>query len=98
METLEQLFEKQRIFALRRFPNITAEACLKHLEREINEVRKETDRDKLGIEYVDCFMLLLDSLYRAGFSIDELKMYFKQKQAINDLRDWNKNSDGPILI
>lgn len=53
----------------------------------------ESDYD-WGLEFVDCFMYLLDAMKRAGFTVDDLKFFFKEKMEINDARDWKQNKDG----
>ncbi len=101
---LEKLFIAHQEFAAKRFPNSTWESSLIGLEREIREVRDarndycvidgESNRKILGIEYVDCFMYLLDSMSRLGFTVADLKNLFKEKFDINENRDWKQNPDG----
>lgn len=103
METLENLFKEHREFAIKQFPESTWESSLRGLEREIKEVESaradyyviddQENRKKLGIEYVDCLMYLLDSMGRMGFSINEINELFEEKLRINKNRTWNKNTD-----
>ncbi len=102
-KTLEQLFYEHQLFASKKFPESTWESSLRGLEREIKEVEsakmdyyiidRHKNRKLLGIEYVDCFMYLIDSMGRAGFDIAELADLFKEKLEINQNRDWKKNKD-----
>ena len=103
METFEKLFEEHRQFSKDKFPDSTWESSLRGLEREIEEVENaradyyvidgSENKEKLGIEYVDCFMYLLDSMSRVGFTIEELQRLFKKKLEINKNREWRKNKD-----
>lgn len=103
METLEKLFKEHQEFSRKKFPESTYESSLRGLEREIKEVESarmdyyiidgHVNRKKLGLEYVDCFMYLLDSMGRVGFSADELNELFEEKLQINKNREWKKNKD-----
>lgn len=102
--SFEDLFKAHQEFAKNRFPESTWESSLRGLEREIKEVENARDdyyviddaenREKLGIEYVDCFMYLLDSMGRLEFTVEELQHLFKNKLEININREWEKNKDG----
>lgn len=101
---LEQLFKEHQEFAIDKFPESTYDSSLRGLEREIKEVESARDdyyvidgqenRRLLGLEYVDCFMYLLDSMNRVGFSAEELGELFEEKMKINKEREWKKNRDG----
>lgn len=103
MKTLETLFKEHQEFSTKQFPDSTYESSLRGLEREIKEVESaradyyvidgSENRKKLGIEYVDCFMYLLDSMARVGFNADELNELFEEKLQINKNREWKKNKD-----
>ncbi len=103
-KTLLELFKEHQEFAKNKFPKSTWESSLRGLEREIKEVELakadyyvidgHENRRKLGIEYIDCFMYLLDSMNRAGFIADEIPELFEEKLAINKEREWAKNNDG----
>jgi hypothetical protein len=103
MKKLEELFTEHQNFAKDKFPKSTWESSLRGLEREIKEVElargdyqvidgHET-RKALGLEYIDCFMYLLDSANRLGFEVDELRNLFEEKLQINKNREWTKNKD-----
>lgn len=103
-DTLESLFADHINFAAKKFPESTDQSSLKGLKKEIKEVEKEGKKllktadldqsiESLGIEYVDCFMYLLDSFSRAGFSIEDLKDLFAEKLEINKERKWKKNKN-----
>lgn len=102
-KNLDELFKEHQEFAKTQFPESTWESSLRGLEREIKEVELaksdyyvidcHENREKLGIEYADCFAYLIDSISRAGFTIEELNMFFKRKLEINKNRDWAKNKD-----
>ena len=103
-KTLEELFAEHQDFAKGKFPESTYDSSLRGLEREIKEVEAarmdyyvidgSENRKLLGLEYVDCFMYLLDSMNRVGFKADELSELFEAKLKINKEREWKKNKDG----
>ncbi len=92
-ETLEEVIQRHLVFTRRTFVKSTWESSLIGLRREINEVLEETDPDKKLIEYVDCFQYLVDSLSRAGYTIDDMKKGFAKKIDINEEREWILNDD-----
>lgn len=103
-ESLDVLFKEHQEFAKNKFPKSTWDSSLKGLRREIKELEEakadyyvidgSENREKLALEYVDCFAYLIDSMSRAGFTIEELNYFFKKKLEINKNRDWELNKDG----
>ena len=102
--TFENLFLDHQEWAEHKFPASTPRSSLKGLRREIKEVEKEIKKlealpdgddglQDLGIEYVDCFMYLLDSMNRAGITLEDFKDNFENKLQINKERKWKKNKD-----
>lgn len=97
----EDLFKKHQEFCVKQFPKSTAESSLIGLKREAEEailelhgINRDYDGKALGLEYADCLMYLLDSIQRAGISLEEFKKSFAEKLSINDKRKWNHNPDG----
>jgi len=97
----EELFKKHQEFSINKFPNSTAESSLIGLKREADEailelhgINRDFDINALPLEYVDCFMYLLDSMARAGISLEQIKESFAEKLSINENREWKKNEDG----
>lgn len=72
---LETLFERHAQWASKKFPDSTYLSSLIGLKREVDEAMEEMDRNKLGLEYADIQFYFIDSLKRAGFTIDDLKIY-----------------------
>ena len=103
-KTLEELFKQHQDFARDKFPLSTYDSSLRGLEREIKEVElarmdyrvidDSENRKALGLEYIDCFMYLLDSMNRLGFEAKEISELFEEKLKINKEREWKINSDG----
>lgn len=61
------------------------EGNLKHIEKEIAEVRKDpTDL----MEWIDIAILALDGAWRAGYTAKEIEMALVLKQSINFNRQW----------
>jgi hypothetical protein len=96
----ENLFKQHQEFSINKFPDSTPESSLIGLKREADEaiqelegINRDYDGNALPLEYVDCFMYLLDSIGRAGISFDKIKEAFIQKLEINKNREWIKNKD-----
>lgn len=91
----ETLFTEHQKFAKERFPESTWQSSLEGLKREIKEVEDadKSNFDAWIIEYIDCLKYLLDSIYRAGASINDIKRLFRKKLEINKNREWSKNPD-----
>jgi hypothetical protein len=101
VESFEMLFKAHQEFSINKFPNSTAESSLIGLKREADEaiqelhgINRDYDGKALPLEYVDCFMYLIDSIQRAGISLEQIKESFIDKLAINEKRKWNQNVDG----
>lgn len=92
---LELLLKQHRIFAQETFTQSTWQSSLEGLKREIKEVEEadKTNWEGWMLEYVDCLKYLLDSMYRAGAHIHDIKRLFKKKLEINRNRNWAKNPD-----
>lgn len=104
VRTFEALFAEHQKWAEEKFPESTVRSSLKGLKREIKEVEKEIKKlealpdgddgiEDLELEYVDCFMYLLDSMNRAGISLNDFEEAFTTKLFINQERVWKKNKD-----
>lgn len=88
--------EKERFeWSMKNFPKQSSGESLKHLEKEIKEIRLSLNANAPDIiEFADAQMLLWDSVQRAGITLDELFLAFKDKFEENKLRKWNKSIDG----
>lgn len=100
-KTFEELFKEHQKFCTKQFPDSDAESSLIGLKREVDEaiqelhgINRDYDKDALPFEYSDCIMYLLDSMQRAGISLDVFKLAFEKKMKINLDRKWIKNKDG----
>lgn len=71
------------------------EGLLKHIEKELNEVR---DSPTDIMEWIDIIILALDGAWRAGFSPEDIVDALIEKQVINAHRKWptTSNPDEPI--
>lgn len=68
--------------------------ALKHLEKEAREAQ---DKPNDGLEYADCFLLILDASRRAGIPIMKLLDLAKEKMKINKERKWGSaNGNEPV--
>ena len=87
MKTLEEYLEDQIEWSKRTFgEGKRTEGILKHIEKEIIEVRKSPE-DLL--EWIDIAILALDGAWRAGYQPEEIVMALVEKQEINFGRKWN---------
>lgn len=66
-------------------PGTCTEGVLKHIEEEIEEVRKDpTDIS----EWIDIVILALDGAWRAGASAEDICLALQNKQNKNMAREW----------
>ncbi len=78
-------------------------AIVYHLRKEVDEliecfeVYPEKWDDKLGIEFADCMMLLLDSASHAGISVQQIMDYTRKKLEINKTRKWGKPDENGVI-
>jgi len=68
-------------------PTPRKEGLLKHIEREIEDVRTSEGKELLT-EWVDIVILALDGAWRSGATPHEICQALEQKQAINMAREW----------
>ncbi len=78
-------------------PGTRTEGVLRHIEEEIEEVRKDpTDTS----EWIDIVILALDGAWRAGATAEDICRVLEEKQAKNMARAWpdwrNFKPDEPI--
>ena len=67
---------------------------LNHLKLEIEEVIESEGKIS---EFIDCFMLLLDSFRKVGGNEEILLQGLKNKLDINKLRKWKKSNNDIYL-
>lgn len=61
------------------------QGILKHIEKEVNEIRKDpTDLE----EYIDVMILAMDAAYRSGFTPEQIAEMLMKKQLKNERREW----------
>lgn len=89
------LFSQHIKFTQATFLKATAYSSLQKLKEEIKEVENALPFDDDSLEeYVDCFMCLLDSAARDGYTVNQLRHAFAKKLAKNQAREWIDNGDG----
>lgn len=101
MERIEKLEADRMEWALKTFPEATAESSLEKLKSEIKEVEELlslgvgffVEIPELSEEYADCLMCLFDSAGRVGISAGVVIDAFEKKLAKNKARVWEKNPD-----
>lgn len=82
----EWLHEKNE-WSLRTFgPGQRTEGVVKHIEKELAEIRK-TPGDLM--EWIDVVLLAFDGAFRAGFTPAQIHTAMKEKQRINVARKWS---------
>jgi hypothetical protein len=69
------------------------EGLLKHIEKEIQEVRSEDLPVHRCRELVDIIILALDAMWREGFTAEEIVSALIEKQNINKGRKYPKITD-----
>lgn len=83
----EDLFNRIRAWQIETFgPNIRGpQGPLNHLKKEIDEVLSKPDDLE---EYADMMFLVIDAVYRGGFTISEFYDMIEFKLQKNKERDW----------
>ena len=87
-------------------------AIVYHLKREVPELIEAIkiyankvhlgeecsgDVHKVGYEFADCFMLLLDSASHFGLTAGNLLWYTEEKLKINKAREWGKPDENGVV-
>lgn len=78
-----------------------------HLQKEVPELidafekfHKNPSRensDRVGFEFADCFMLLLDSAHHFGLTAGNILYYTEEKLKINKSRKWGKPDENGVI-
>jgi len=104
-DELQQLMNEWFIWATKTFPSATSLSHARHLQKEaaeLCEVLIETPNESplnqsLRHEFADCFILILNTASRCGFTIRELMNCGIEKMEINKKRKWGKpDKDGVV--
>lgn len=82
-------------------------AIVHHLAKEVPELIQAFERfhkdpsrensDRVGFEFADCFMLLLDSASHFGLTAGNLLYYTDEKLKINKARKWGKPDENGVI-
>jgi hypothetical protein len=88
--TFDVLVARVVDFQNRKFPGQTLAGVLKHLEREVGELRENPADEK---EWADVLILLIAALYRRGITTDELFAIAHAKVDENETRTWPVQPD-----
>jgi len=105
MNEIQQLMNEWFIWASKTFPQSTALSHAKHLQKEaaeLCEVLIESPNESplnhsLRMEFADCFILLLNTASKCGFTMQELTDCAIEKMEINKNRKWGKpDKDGIV--
>ena len=77
-----------------------------HLKKEVPELidalekfqnESQSSVDKVGFEFADCFMLLLDSASHFGLTAGNLIYYTEEKLKINKTRKWGAPDENGVI-
>ena len=81
---LDNWMIKQKLFSEKTFgPGARVEGLLKHIEKEVEEVRKKPQDI---YEWIDIAILALDGAWRAGYTPEQVSSALKAKQKENIYR------------
>jgi NTP pyrophosphatase (non-canonical NTP hydrolase) len=82
-------------------------AIVHHLVKEVPELIEAIEKfqlkesyentQRVGFEFADCFMLLLDSASHFGLTAGNLLYYTEQKLEINKKRKWGKPDENGVV-
>lgn len=84
---LDSLVEQIVSWQREQFPNQSVSACIKHLCKEVQELRE----DVTGEEVADCFFLLIAIADRMNLNLGE---ELRAKLEKNRRRQWRKTEQG----
>lgn len=77
---------RQKEFSEKTFgPGDRFDAIMDHLEEELEEL-EENPEDLM--EWIDCLSLILDGIWRQGFSAENIAYHLREKLEINENRKW----------
>lgn len=76
-------------WAVKTFDKATAYSSIQKLKTELTELEDNPSIE----EFADCFMCLLHSMAKLGFSADHLTQELKRKFEVNKKRSWRLNED-----
>ena len=95
MKTIYLLFENQKKFSAMTFGRYyRVHAVIKHMRKELDELAAKPNDI---MEFADMFLLLLDALWRQGFSINQLLAAAYEKLHVNRKRKWKKPDKGGVI-
>lgn len=84
----------------RTFPNSTELSRVKHLIKEVDELKDEVcvgTVEEKEMEYADCFFLLFGAAKMAGMTYNDICYAIERKFEINRQRQWGRpDSDGVV--
>src|SRR5688500_15233123 len=84
---LQNYLSRQLVWSLKTFgEGKRTEGILKHIEKEIAEVRAAPNSYQRMAELGDIAILALDGMWRQGFSAKEICDYLQSKQDLNRTR------------
>lgn len=81
-------------------------AIVHHLKKEVEELIKEFEtpyqhsqvaKDKITVEFADCFLLLLDSAGNFGLSVEQLVTASFKKLDVCKQRKWGKPDENGVI-
>lgn len=79
-------------------PGMKTEGILRHLEKEIDEIRRAPDDI---VEWADAFILLAAGAQRRGFTLTQIVRTMEAKMRVNRARSWppisEQSDDEPVL-
>ena len=84
---LEDHIAEQKVFSLNTFgPGTRLNGVLEHVRKELVEIEESGGQDLE--EWVDAWLLIVDGMWRQGFSEDQITSAIKAKFAKNKKRKW----------
>lgn len=92
---LEAHIRRQQIWSENVFgPGDRLEGVLKHITKEVQEVRDGEGNDLF--EWIDVIILAIDGAWRSGFEAHEIARALTLKQEVNELRRWPNWRERPL--
>jgi len=100
----KELYEQVMAFKEKTFPNSTPSSELKHLKKEVKELKdaigkkySESNQEDAELEVADCFFLLYGIANGIGMDYESVNDAIKRKLVICENRKWGKpDKDGVV--
>lgn len=99
---MEEIYKELAEWQTITFPKSDMISKLYHLKEEVAELILELECEdwnykRVESEYADCFLLLLGSADKMGYSIGDIVQFMKNKLEVNRKRKWGEEDSNGVV-